>query len=69
MAVLSIALPVADMSSPAPAVVWHAPSNGAAASNITRVIPMEKVLFMMVPFNVGGCTNKCSGRQKFRSTG
>ena len=42
------ALPVAEISSPAPAVAWQAPSNGTAAISIRRVKVIESVFDMVM---------------------
>ncbi len=42
-----IAWPVAEMSSPAPAVVWQALSSGAAPSNM-RMVRVVKIFARMV---------------------
>jgi hypothetical protein len=49
-ALLVMAWPPADRSSPAPAAVWHAPSIGAIPIKARSVNAMERFLRMMISF-------------------
>jgi hypothetical protein len=48
LAVWVIAWPLAETSSPAPAVVWQAPSTGARPIRARRVKAIERFLYMMI---------------------